>query len=62
MAGAPEEYGPISVTPAMLEAGLEVFTAFDQRFDDPNNTVEQIYKHMEQARRNFTEQDKEQEP
>ena len=36
----------IEVTPEMVEAGVEVFCAFDRRFDSEDDVVKEIFRVM----------------
>jgi hypothetical protein len=52
-AGAPAE-DEIEVTPAMIEAGVDVLSGFDPGFDTYETAVAIIYEAMEAARRSFS--------
>ena len=40
----------IEITPAMMLAGLEAFTEYDRRFEDPEDAVARIYEEMVKAK------------
>lgn len=39
----------VKVTPEMIEAGVQIFSAFDRRFDGEEETVVAIYQEMRRA-------------
>ncbi len=40
----------LEVTPAMIDAGVLELVRYDQRFEDPQDSIVKIYKAMESAK------------
>ena len=46
---APAADREIAITPAMIKAGVSAFTAYDSRFEGPEEAVIEIYEAMQRA-------------